>query len=668
MKIDIPRTLLARVASGFLVAVACLVISSLVASIAYAESDLAEMSLEDLMNTEVTSVSKKAQNKTDTAASITVISSEDLRRGGFTSVPEALRMVPGLQVAQIDANRWAISARGFNQEFANKLLVLIDGRSVYTPLFGGVYWDIQDYPIEDIERIEVIRGPGGTIWGANAVNGVINVITKHSTDTQGVLLSGHGGSQEYGATGRYGMKLGENTSLRVFGRGSLVEDYDVDQRHDAQDEWNQVRAGFRIDSTPSDKDTVTVSADYYNVNEDRGTFTGTSFVRRNAEASGGNVVFNWNRVLRKSDTIGLKAYYDRTYRDASIEEDRHTGDVEIQHNFSLNEGGDVEAHVVWGINYRFSTAHINGIPTQSLNPNDEDFHLGNGFVQGQMDLFDKKLALIAGIKLSGNNWSGFEYQPSGRILFKPVEGHTIWTAVSRAVRTPTQLDRDLFAVLPTGNPAPFDFLTLLGNNDQRSEELLSIEGGYRFFQFERFTAEVSVFHHMYENVTTLGTTATPLTFGFGNQGEVDTTGAEIELNFMPCDWWRLSLGYAVLEIEADTPPSPLGGTSVTDSNPQHQVVVRTFFDLPAGFEFDASAYWVDGLRDTIPARIPPTTQNVEQYVRLDLRIGYKPADWIELALVGQNLIDARHIEFTDVQSNLASEVPRAGYGKVTLRF
>jgi iron complex outermembrane receptor protein len=651
--------------------------ASLVTGSAWANSDLGDMSLEDLMSMEVTSVSKKAQNKTDTAASITVITSEDLRRGGFNSVPEALRIVPGIQVAQIDANRWAISARGFNQEFANKLLVLIDGRSVYTPLFGGVYWDIQDYPIEDIERIEVVRGPGGTVWGVNAVNGVINVITKHSSDTEGVLMSGFGGSQEHGATGRYGLRLNDDTTFRVYGRGAMVDDYDVTSRHDAKDRWNRVQTGFRIDSAPTEQDSVRLSADYYHVNFDRGQLNLTNpfnpvHQRRNNEAQGGNVLINWDHKLENAGTVSTKAFYDRTYRDTGADEDRHTADLEIQHDVSFNEGESVETHLTWGVNYRFSTSHISGTTNLSLVPDNKEFHLGNGFVQGQVDLFDKSLALIAGIKLGGNNWSGFDYQPSGRILWKAAEGHTLWGAVSRAVRTPTQLDRDLFAVLPTSTP-PFFAAVLAGNNDQRSEELLSFEVGYRFFPFERITAEVSVFHHMYENVTSLAASPVsavpPLpTFAFRNDGEVETTGAEFEVNLKPWEWWRVSLGWSILEVESDLPFSPLSGVSVNETYPQYQVSLRTFFDLPGGFEFDASAYWVDGLSGVVPTRFPATTKGVDQYVRLDLRIGYKPTDWLELALVGQNLLQSRHAEFTDVQSNLSSEVPRSGYGKVTLRF
>lgn len=631
---------------------------------AAAEADLSDLSLEDLMNLEVTSVAKKKQSKNDAASAITVITSEDLRRGGFTSVPEALRVVPGLQVARIDANRWAISARGFNQEFANKLLVMIDGRSVYTPLFGGVYWDIQDYPIEDIERIEVIRGPGGTIWGANAVNGVINVLTKKSSETQGTLVSGYGGTHELGGTARYGGKATETTDYRVFFKAFEHREYDVQQKFDGRDEWNSGRVGLRFDGTAGEKNEWRLSSDYYQVNQERGVFIGTGFATDNQESKGGNVLLNWKHDAGQHGEMTTQVYYDRTYRHATIEEDRHIADVDFHHDISWDFDHADHAQLSWGMHYRFSTSHTNGIPTQSISPDDEDFHQGGGFIQGQLDVLSQKVSLVGGVKLGANNWSGFEVQPSVRVLVKPTEGHAIWGAVSRAVRTPTQLDRNLVATIPVATP-PFA-INLVGNDQQRSEDLLSFEAGYRFFAAKKITAELSFFHNLYEDVSSL--TGSYPNFQFANEGDVQTTGGELEINFLPVDGWRLALGYSVLEIEADVPTTPLSGTAVTNSSPQHQVVLRSFVDLPMDFELDTSLYWVDGLRDVVQNRVPTSRRNVEQYFRLDVRIGYRPTDWLELALVGQNLIDARHAEFNDVQSNLATEVPRSGYGRITLRF
>jgi iron complex outermembrane receptor protein len=642
---------------------------------ASAEADLADLSLEELMNAEVTSVSKKAQSKNDAAAAITVITSEDLRRGGFTSVPDALRVVPGIQVAQIDSNRWAISARGFNSGFSNKLLVMIDGRSVYTPLFGGVYWDIQDYPLEDIERIEVIRGPGGTVWGANAVNGVINVITKQAKDTQGVLLSAYAGNREQGGTGRYGLAIGENTHARVFGRGFHKDDNDVDKQRDGHDSWTSGHVGFRSDSELTDKDGLRVSADYYKVDEDQRTASPLGgFAAANYEAQGGNVLLRWQHEFNDESQASVQAYYDRTYRDSSVEEDRHTAAIEIQHDFKLAD----LASVTWGGHYRFSTTHINstGPTSPTFSPNDEDFQLASGFVQVQLDFFDDRLSLIAGTKLGYNNWSGFEYQPSGRLIYKPTHGHAVWGAVSRAVRTPNQLERDLTVALPVPALGPGALALLRGDTDTRSEDLTGFEAGYRYFAHPKVSLELSAFYFIYDDISS--TSVVPVAppppiaavLRFGNDTEVDTRGLEIEVNLLPADWWRMTLGYTLLDIDVDLKGGP-GTVALTDTkktNPRHQFVLRNIIDLPYDFELDTSLYYTDGLNGVIPAAAPgATTKNVEQYVRLDLRLGYKPTDWLELSLVGQNLTDARHYEFNDIQGGQATQVPRSGFAMVTFR-
>ena len=658
-------------------AFACALLVSVVAprlAAAQQGDDIADLSLEELMNVEVTSVSKKAQNRTDAASAITVITAEDLRRSGFTTVPEALRMVPGIQVARIDAHRWAISTRGFNSGFANKLLVMIDGRSVYTPLFGGVYWDIQDYPLEDIERIEVIRGPGGTVWGANAVNGVINVITKHSQDTSGALLSAYGGKHEQGGTARYGFSIGDKTQARVFGRATHQDDFDVKTRGDGNDAFTSGRAGFRSDSKLTEQDKLRISGDYYKVDEDEriaSPFGG--FSDRSFEAQGGNALLHWQHTLSEDSKASVQAYYDRTYRDSTVEEDRHTADLEIQHDFKPADF----ASVTWGGHYRFSTNHIKRPnPTSpALDPNDEDFHLGSAFAQIQFDLFDDRLSLIAGTKLGYNNWSGFEFQPSGRFIFKPEEGHAIWGAVSRAVRTPDQLERDLITVLPVPQILG-GFATLIGNNDVRSEDLTGFEAGYRYFAQPKWSVEVSAFYFIYDDISSISATAgapppgfPPPVLVFGNDTEVDTRGFEIEVNLLPVDWWRVTMSYSLLDIDVDLGSGVISLVDTEESNPQNQFVFRSLVELPGDFEFDASLYYVDGLSDVIPAQVPgDKTSNVTQYVRLDLRLGYKPTDWLELSLVGQNLTDTRHHEFADIQQGQATQVPRSGYAKVTLTF
>jgi iron complex outermembrane receptor protein len=636
--------------------------------VASAAADLTEMSLEELMSLEVTSVSKKAQSKTDVAAAITVITSEDIRRGGFTVIPEALRSVPGLQVARVDANRWAISIRGFNSLFANKLLVMVDGRSVYNPAFGGTYWDVQDYPIEDVERIEVIRGPGGTVWGMNAVNGVINIITKKSKDTQGVLLSGYAGSQENGATARFGSGiegLGEETHYRVYARGFAFDDQDLDQDQNGNDEWRQARLGFRIDSQLTEKDSLRVSGDFYDIDNDQGVFNplvgfpGQSlFNTAHYEQRGGNIVIDWDRKISEDHDLSVMAYYSGSHREFLLEENRHTAALDIQDNFALMDNVSVSV----GTDYRYSTSTISddsvGLPL-AFDPSDQDFHVVNGFAQFQVDLLDDMLSLIAGTKLSYNNWSGFEVQPSGRFILKPIEGHAFWGAISRAVRTPTQADRDVSINLGG--------LQVVGDRNFRSEEVLSFEAGYRFYPWEKLNAEIALFWNEYDSTSTL--TASPVlppgAVRFANQGDVTTRGVEIEVNFTPFEWWKVRTSYTFLNIDQDVSSMSVLTSREKNVNPEHQFNIQSFFDLPLGFEFDASLYYVDGLSDVTPTG---ETDNVEQYVRLDLRLGYKPTDWLELALIGQNLIDRRHFEQADFTLGQSTQVPRSVLGKATLRF
>ncbi len=636
---------------------------------ARAVDDLTEMSLEELMNLEVTSVSKKAQSKTDAAAAITVITSEDIRRGGFTVIPEALRTVPGLQVARVDANRWSISIRGFNTLFANKLLVLIDGRSAYNPAFGGTYWDAQDYPIEDVERIEVIRGPGGTVWGMNAVNGVINIITKDSEDTQGTLISGYGGPQEHGATARFGGGIGEDTHYRVYARGFSFQDQDVDDDRDGNDEWRQARIGFRLDSDPTEEDSLRISGDFFDIDSDQGVFNPAVgapgeplFNTAHYDQRGGNVLVDWGRTLSDRSQVSAAASYSFTEREFLLEEERHTVALDLQNDLEPRD----DLSVSWGGDYRYSTSHISlgsvGIPIV-FDPNDEDVHILNGFAQVQLDLFDDVLSLIAGTKLGYHSWSGFEYQPSGRFIVKPVEGHAVWGSISRAVRTPTQVDRDVLLTLPGAPP-----VQLAGDRDFRSEEVLAFEAGYRFYPWEKLNAEIALFWNEYDSVSTFSVTALPppaLATRFSNRGETTTRGVEVEINLMPFDWWRIRTAYSYLSIDEDVDPGTLEFNREKNVNPMHQFNVQTFFDLPLGFELDASLYYVDGLPEAVPSGQP---DNVEQYVRLDLRLGYQPADWIELALVGQNLTDRRHYESTDFTLGQSTRVPRSGYAKVTLRF
>ncbi len=644
-------------ASG-LILIGLLVVS---AGQARAEEDLLNLSLEALMNVEVTSVSKKAESKQLAAAAVTVITAEDLRRGGFTSVPEALRVVPGLQVARIDANRWAISIRGFRQEFSNKLLVMIDGRSIYTPLFGGVVWSEQNFAVEDIERIEVIRGPGGTIWGANAVNGVINIISKKAAETQGVRAHAFGGSHEAGVAARYGGAIGDATRYRFSAKGEKTQDFDIDQNYNGDDEWGQLRLGSRVDTALDDRSEMTLLMDYFDLDLEWGQGTPDivppfyRFEKRHARSRGGDVQVQYRHAFEGGSRVSAAAYYDIVDRSTTLDERSQTGNLSLQHELSIAS----HLNVVYGAEYRYWTTHTeNPVGGLQFDPNDDDFHLGDAFVQFEIPLFDDRLKLIGGTKLGGNSWSGFQYQPSGRIVLAPVPGHTVWAAVSRAVRIPSYTDRDLTGQL-TG-------VTLRGDRDIRAEKLLSYELGYRFYSLEWMTAEISLFWSEYEDLSALVlTNPFPTEFTFENAGQASVRGGEIEVSVLPVSWLRLTGSYSILDQYERLPSTAFVSAPLEKSDPRHQFVIRSLFDLPADFEFDAALYYVDGLEGITPVL---RSDNVREYFRLDLRLGWKPLDWLELAFVGQNLADARHAEFYDVQGNQSTQVPRSGYAKVVVRF
>ncbi|MEZ4280374.1 MAG: TonB-dependent receptor [Myxococcota bacterium] len=627
---------------------------------AFGTDDLLELSLEDLMNVEVTSVSKKAESKHRTAAAITVITAEDIRRGGFTSVPEALRVVPGLQVARIDASRWAISIRGFREEFSNKLLVMIDGRSLYTPLFGGVVWAEQNFALEDIERIEVVRGPGGTIWGPNAVNGVINIISKKAADTQGIRAHAFGGTQEAGFAGRYGGEIGEQTQYRISAKAEKTQDFDVRKNYDGNDEWGQLRLGSRIDTKPSERSEATLLVDYFDLDGELNQGVESpvfpnpivGFDKRSTGSRGGDIVGQYRHSFEGGSRLTAAAYYDVVSRRTTLGELSHTADLQVQHELTLAD----TLNVVYGMEYRYWTSHTKH-PRAGLefSPNDGDFHLGDAFVQLELPLFDDRLKLIGGTKLGGNSWSGFTYQPSGRIVLTPVEGHTLWGAVSRAVRIPSYTDRDI-----TGPLGP---LTLQGDRDVDQEELLSFELGYRFYSLPWMTSEISLFWSEYEDISVLRGSF-PV-YKFDNAGQASVRGGEIELTFLPVSWWRLTTSYSVLDQYARYPSNQIPSSSLEKTDPRHQFVIRSLFDLPAAFEFDAALFFVDGLEGVTPVL---RKDNVREYLRLDLRLGWKPVEWLELSFVGQNLADARHAEFYDVQRSQSTQVPRSGYAKLTVAF
>jgi iron complex outermembrane receptor protein len=628
------------------------------------EPALADLSLEDLMEIEVTSPSKRAERLGETSAAVYVISNEDIRRSGLNSIPELLRLVPGLHVAQIDASRWAITSRGFNSQFANKLLVLIDGRTVYTHLFSGVFWDVQDVLLEDIDRIEVIRGPGGTLWGANAVNGVINIITKSAKDTHGALAAGGGGTLTgpFGH-GRYGTSLGDNVHVRGYVKYFDRNAMETDDGGEANDQWHMTRGGFRTDWDASEKDLVTVQGDYYG-GEAGATLLNS--VDNEEDMSGGNILGRWRHTFSKESDLSVQLYYDRTERDVQylIEEDRNTFDVEIEHRrrlFSIHD-------VVVGFGYRLLNDNITNRAI-TFTPDSRTDNLVSGFIQDQIPLFDDRVQLTIGSKFESNSYTGFEYQPSIRGLWKVHPRHRLWAAVSRAVRTPSRADDDVAFLFPSG-PPPAPTLLISGDSGFNSEKLLAYELGYRVEPIDDLTFDLATYYNDYDDLRTTEVGGVPLPSPpfppltlpapLGNRAKAHGYGVELAADWSVTRWWKLSAWYTFMNLNVDrdqdsTDPTVEGSD---DDTPIHQVHFRSRLNLPRNFEFDTNLFWVDNVQN----------QNVGSYTRLDLRLGWRPIEYVELSLVGQNLTENRHPEFGNGFFSVRSQVPRSVYGMVTLRY
>ncbi|MCS6285630.1 MAG: TonB-dependent receptor [Nitrospira sp.] len=644
------------------------------------QTDLTDLSLEELLNVEVTSVTKQAQPLAQTAAAIFVLTQEDIRRSGATSIPEALRMVPGLQVARLDSNKWAISSRGFNGRFANKLLVLIDGRTVYTPLYSGVFWDVQDTLLEDIDRIEVIRGPGAALWGANAVNGVINVITKKAKDTQGGLLVGGAGTEERGFTGiRYGMPLSDNTHIRAYGKFFARDSQATATGDPATDPWHQARGGMRIDHNAANGDLLTLQGDFYQGEyRERLTsptltspFSSTSDLK--GQVTGGNLLGRWTHALSPTSGLTLQMYYDRSERATpQLGEKRDIADIDFQHHLAVS----TQHHIVWGLGYRFTNDQLTNSQTIQFSPFSRVMNLWSGFVQDEITVVPKTVALTLGSKIEHNDLSGLVVQPNGRLRWTPTDHQTVWASVSRAVRTPSRAEDDVRINQTTTPPSAATgglpaLATLVGNRGYGNEKTLAYEVGYRNQLSRTLSADVTAFYNNYKDLRTIEpgtasveTTPAPLhlsvPFNATNHLRAETYGVEASVEWHPLDWWRIqpSYTYLYMHLYTDQTTDPTAGDAKGQS-PAHQISMRSLMSLPHNIELDLWGRYVDRL---VVAQVP-------SYVTMDVRIGWRPTKQLEFSLVGQNLLDNHRPEFKEpIVSSAPTEIQRSVYGKVTWRF
>jgi iron complex outermembrane receptor protein len=642
--------------------------------------DLMDMDLAELMTLKVTSVGKKPEKLSDAAAAIYVITQEDIRRSGVTSIPEALRLAPGLEVARQDAHTWAISSRGFNDEFANQLLVLIDGRSVYTPLFAGVYWDVQDLLLEDIDRIEVIRGPGASLWGANAVNGVINITSKRARDTQGLLLSGGAGTEERGfGSVRYGGKIGEKAFYRIYGKYFNRDNSELPDGSDANDSWFMWRGGFRFDWEPTDENLLTLQGDVYKGDLNQTVLVPllnppfSALLTDEVNVAGGNILGRWARQFSENSELALKLYYDRTERDRVVfAEKRDTFDVDLQHRFQLGDRNDF----VVGVGYNVTSDELENTFAVAFDPTERTSSLYSAFAQDEIEVIRDRLRLTLGVKVEHNDYTGWEIQPNARLSLNITKKQTAWFAASRAISTPSQaeddirINRQVFPPGFMGSPVPV-LISQFGSRDMKAKELIALELGYRIQPHDRVTVDLATFYNFYDRQRSLEqgapepeTAPAPLhlviPFTIDNLIKGEVFGAELATSFQPTEWWRFRVNYTAWSFQLHTKEESndqlLEGAE--DDSPNHQVGIRSMIDLPGNVELDLGFRYVDALQN----------RDVPAYTAFDARIGWRPNRNWEFSVVGQSLFND-HKEFSPsyIQTQI-TEVQSSVYGKITFRY
>ena len=612
---------------------------------AASQQSLKALSIEQLMNLEVTSVSRRPEKISQTAAAIQVITSEDIRRSGATSLPEVLRLASNLVVAQVDASQWAISARGFNNTLANKMLVLIDGRSVYTPLHAGVFWDIQDVLLEDIERIEVISGSGATLWGANAVNGIISITTKRAQDTKGLLVETGGGNQPRSFFDvRYGGELGSRAHYRVYGKMSNRDRTLVTNGRDADNDWSMGQSGFRLDWEKSAADNFTVQGDFYD-----GRLNGLN--NQDTDLKGGNVLGRWSRVLSDRSDLSLQAYYDRTHRSItnSLAEDLTTYDLDFQHHFPLGRRHDL----IWGLGYRQIHDDIRNTRLLAFLPAKITRRRYSAFVQDDIALIKERLDLTVGTKVEDNAYTGFEVQPSVRMSFQIDRRQMVWGAVARSLRTPSRIDTELFV------PAQPPFL-LEGNPDFKSERSLGYELGYRTQMHDNVSLSAATFYTDYNDLRSIeqDNPRHPFPMIIGNGLRGSSYGLELTGDYNITRWWRLRGGFTEMRIHIRPQPGSTDRTngSGESHDPNRHFVLRSSLEPASGLEVDSAFRYVSAIAN----------QRLPGYAELDLRVAWHPKPSFQFSVTGQNLLHDRHAEFGSPSNR--QDISRSVYGKIVWRF
>lgn len=639
-----------------------------VAQEALSAGEMKKLSVEQLMDIEVTSVSRQPEKLLEAPSAIEVITGDDIVRSGATSIPEALRLADNLDVAQRNSHDWAITARGFNTELANKLLVLMDGRTIYTPLFSGVFWDRQDYLLQDLDRIEVVSGPGGTLWGANAVNGVINITSKSAKDTQGLYVEAGGGGQPRDQVAmRFGGELAPNVYYRVYGKYTERGNEALADGTDAGDASSMQQGGFRLDAEASSSDHFTLQGDSYHGEE--GLVAGGS-----AEVSGANALGRWTHRSASGSEATLQVYYDRTHLDqpapavglapaGRLADDLGTYDVDFQDHLATG----ARNNVIWGFGFRRTHDVVANAPSLAFFPSRLDQNLYGGYLQDELAL-QADWHLTVGTKVEHNDYTGTEFEPNVRLQWTPSPRQTFWGAVSRAVRTPSRIDRDL------SEPQPSYLIVLLaGSSAFESETVIAYELGYRAQLGARTTTSLSFFVNDYDDVRSTSLSPPdpvfnlPLPLYFSNNLEGTTLGTEFSANFQALDNWRLHAGFTLLRDELRVKPGQfdLNNALNETGDPGGQLNLRSSLDLPHRVTFDADFRWVAARRlnnNGVPYEVAP-------YAELDVRLAWRPVDRVELSIDGRNLLHSQHLEYgLPSTTDPAVEIRRTIYGKIAWQF
>lgn len=614
--------------------------------------DFDGMSIDDLLNVKVTSAGHKAQRLSDIAAAITVINSDDIRRSGATTIPDLLRYVPGVEVGQANNSDTSVAIRGFGGVFSNKLLVLVDGRSIYDPVFAGVSWGFQRTMMENIERVEVIRGPGATIWGANAVNGVINIITKDAQDTQGGLVSGLYGTKDQGTGSfRYGFQPNKDLSIRLYGQYENVAANDPLPGVQKYDELQNGLVGFRADYRPGPDDHFRLSGEASSTRAGNQQFGRSPTPPYTHIGDAENVNFVYEHNFDVDNQLTVQSYYDRFTRDTDPSAQFsdvviQTADLQIRHTLPVNLL-PIKQELIYGVEYRLVGSQLND--TQNIswldNRNDQTVSL---FAQTDLHLIDEVLTLTLGAKYDHNDYTGNEVQPSARLLWKVNAKNSLWWSVSRAVREPSIGE---FETTPPGD--------LVGNSSLNSEELMAYEMGYRVEPCKELSIDIACFYNRYNNLISAylpSGSSTPVFEQFQN---AQTYGVEPSFKAQLQPWWQLSGSYSLLNVHTDNSDVPgnfiLAGNPLESIDPQNQFSFRSSFDLSRNIDLDVGGRYVDNIR------------GANSYYAMDVRIGWRPSPNWEISLVGQNLLAGSHLENPNQFGNATYVSPEV-YGKVTFKF